>query len=593
MSTMEPLPQPFYADGAGEGLFGWLHPAARPGLFSFGMVVCNPFGFEEVCAHRSLRQLASSAAAAGVPSLRFDYPGCGDSEGDDLDGQALARWVNSVHRAIDSLKAATGVSQVCLLGVRLGAMLAALAASERDDVMGLVAIAPVVRGRAYLRELTVLGDAGAAGPAQHDGLLESAGFALTRSAVAELGAVDLRKLAKPAAPRVLIIERDDMASFDDWATVLQSQGVQAQRATWEGYAAMMEDPQRAQVPQRIVDGVVGQLRHWQATMPAPPVAATNQAQALSATLVTPTPDGRRLCETAVCIDAVGSRMFGVLTRMEGAGAQPAVLMLNSGSVHHIGPNRLWVKLSREWAQRGVTVLRVDLSGIGDSPARPGARENVVYSSHASADIAAALWYLRKEVGVTECHAMGLCSGGYHALKAAMAGQDLASVLMVNPLTYHWKDGEDVSGLKAYEVNGLASKFRRQLLTLEPWKKLLQGQLDVGIVINVLWRRLLNFGHPYALQVARALRIPLDRDLARELAGVTRRGVQLNFVFSEQAPGYELLQREGGKALHRLTQAHLATLDFVPRSDHTFTRREARDRLIEVLEARLLAECKQA
>jgi hypothetical protein len=116
---------------------------------------------------------------------------------------------------------------------------------------------------------------------------------------------------------------------------------------------------------------------------------------------------------------------------------------------------------------------------------------------------------------------------------------------------------------------------------------------VGMVLNVAWRRLLSFGYPHALQVARALRIPLDHDLARELAGVTRRGVFLNFVFSEQAPGYELLEREGGKAIHRLTQAHLATLDFVPRSDHTFTRREARDRLIEVLEARMLAECKQA
>ena len=48
-------------------------------------MICNPFGFEEVCAHRSLRHLAGAAAAAGIAALRFDYAGCGNSSGDESD----------------------------------------------------------------------------------------------------------------------------------------------------------------------------------------------------------------------------------------------------------------------------------------------------------------------------------------------------------------------------------------------------------------------------------------------------------------------------------------------------------------------------
>ena len=46
----------------------------------------------------------------------------------------------------------------------------------------------------------------------------------------------------------------------------------------------------------------------------------------------------------------------------------SALFLNAGSLHHVGPGRQWVELSRQWAARGVRCLRMDLGGIGDSPA---------------------------------------------------------------------------------------------------------------------------------------------------------------------------------------------------------------------------------
>ncbi|MET0334239.1 MAG: alpha/beta fold hydrolase [Rhizobacter sp.] len=591
---MKPAPQPqaCYLGPAGEKVFAWFHAPADESAPGVGVVICNPFGFEEVCAHRSLRHLAAALAAAGLPVMRFDYAGCGDSEGDDFQPGRMAAWVRSIHVVADVLKKIGGVSEVCFVGLRLGAALATQAALQRDDVAGLVAMAPVLRGRAYLRELTMLGAVADEpledrAPSSLSPVLETAGFVLTRETLDALSALDLRRLVTAPAPRVLLVDRDDVPGVKAWVPDLESVGARVEIGRWPGYAVMMQDPQRSRVPLGIVDGVVGWLRK----LPAVPITQpVEPASVASDTLDLPRGE-QTLSEHVVRIDAGGGNLIGVLTGSLPMRSRPAVLMLNSGAVHHIGPNRLWVQLARRWALQGINVLRLDLSGIGDSEARPSEEENIVYSRHAGADIESALQYLKQHIGATECHAVGLCSGGYHALKAAMAGQGLASVLVVNPLTFNWKEGRTMEDLKDYEIAGLAAKFRRKLFTVEPWKRLLRNKIDLGIVAKVLMLRLWSFVYPPAMAIARSLHLPLKDDLARELALVARHNIRLKFVFAESAPGFDLLEREGGDAVHRMVRREEASLDFIPHADHTFTRFDARERLVALLDQRVLGECK--
>jgi alpha-beta hydrolase superfamily lysophospholipase len=585
-----PAATPLYFGPAGAGLFGWLHRPAAGAGGGVGLVICNPFGFEEVCAHRGLQHLAAATAAAGIPTLRFDYAGCGNSQDDDFGPEAWDRWIRSVHEAADTLKRACGVNRVCLLGVRLGAALATLAALERDDVEGLIAVAPVLRGRAYLRELTLLGGSGASAP---DGSLESAGFILARETVESLARLDLRSLTQRPAPQVLLVERDDMpGGAAHWIPELERHGAGVNLASWAGFAGMMLDPQRAAVPQEIIDGVVGWLRTGPAGAAEHP-GPQHEVGASSLVRVLPGPEGpTSIRETALYVDAGTTRLFGVLTVADGSAraARPAVLMLNSGSVHQIGPNRLWVRLARRWAARGITVLRIDLSGIGDSAPREGAEENVVYSAHATQDIAAALAFLRAHIGDGECHLVGLCSGAYHALKAAVAGQALASSLMINPLTYFWHDGDELSDVKEYEVFALMSKYRGKLFTREPWAKLAHGKLEVRLIAQVVARRLWNIVAPYLLDVAQLLRLRLEDDLASELFAAARCGIRLQFVFATHAPGFVLLRKQGGYAIRQLVKRRQASIDFVPHADHTFTRMEARERLVATLDRLIQSAC---
>ena len=61
-------------------------------------------------------------------------------------------------------------------------------------------------------------------------------------------------------------------------------------------------------------------------------------------------------------------LVGVVTHpadVEVDKSSPAFLLLNAGSVHHVGPNRLYVKIARRLASLGFVALRFDFAGVGD------------------------------------------------------------------------------------------------------------------------------------------------------------------------------------------------------------------------------------
>lgn len=93
-------------------------------------------------SHRQFVLLARRLAAAGYPTLRFDYRGMGDSPGPLQQFESVA---DDVQAAIDALQAASpGVEQVVLWGLCDGASAALLYLNERADarVQGLALLNP-------------------------------------------------------------------------------------------------------------------------------------------------------------------------------------------------------------------------------------------------------------------------------------------------------------------------------------------------------------------------------------------------------------------------------------------------------------------
>ena len=519
--------RPLFFGPPDRPLFGWMHDAPAPSRV--GALVVSPFGYEAICAHRSLRHLADAIAHAGLPTLRFDHDGAGDSAGDDRDPDRLAAWVKGVHAAI----AALGVERVCLVGVRLGALVAAIAAAERTDVEAFVAIAPVVSGRAYLRELKMV---------QGDDADAALGFVLTPDTRAAIAKVHLAKLPRP--PRTLVLDRDDLPGAAELAD--------ADVRTVPGYVEMMLDPHRAVVPAAILAAT----RDWLAPLAAPGGEIAH-VRSESAT------------ERAV---TVGSGAFGILAGPPGSSRTGrAILFLNAGAVHRVGPNRLWTTLARRWAARGHVTLRLDFTGIGDAPPRPGADENVVYSPHALADVAAAVAFLRALPGVTEVRALGLCSGAYHAFRAVAAGHPLAGVVVINPLTYFWRDGLSLDQPKPlYQDASDVDRYSKNILRPDKWRKVLRGGVDVVAAARTVGRHAATVLASHARDVSRAAGFPWREDLGADLEAIARRRVDLQFVFAAGDPGLPLLRAQAGSALPVLERKGAICISTIDGADHTFT-----------------------
>lgn len=83
--------------------------------------------------------------------LRFDPSGVGDSWGETHDA-GLDEWETDVELAIDELRSRAEVRSVDVIGLRVGARMAAGGVANRSDVDRLVLWDPVLHGMAWVRE---------------------------------------------------------------------------------------------------------------------------------------------------------------------------------------------------------------------------------------------------------------------------------------------------------------------------------------------------------------------------------------------------------------------------------------------------------
>ena len=113
-------------------------------------IICDPFAEEKKCAQRTLAETARVLAGTGIAALHFDYRGTGDSSGDFVDF-GPRQWQEDVQAAIEFVHTQLEVSPVGLLGLRLGATLAAQVAEQNATIAWLVLWEPIIDGQQFVR----------------------------------------------------------------------------------------------------------------------------------------------------------------------------------------------------------------------------------------------------------------------------------------------------------------------------------------------------------------------------------------------------------------------------------------------------------
>jgi alpha-beta hydrolase superfamily lysophospholipase len=597
--------QPIYFSSGTHRLFGWMHAVADNAAPTMGLVICKPFGFEAMSSHLSVRAFAEAAAEAGIPALRFDYGGAGDSQDLEPAADQVDQWLQDVIAAVHELQRQTGVVRICLLGIRLGALLAVLAAARLAQIQALIAIAPVISGKRYLRELRTFELAAAQalaalpGPAQQtnsrdadlagEGHLEVSGFFLNAKTITALQNLDISTMRLPNVRKALVIDRQDLPVAVAWEHMLAESGTQSRYEALPGYVEMlMRPPNLTAVP----EGMVAAARNWLAGLePAAASAVSRPLRSVSEALVPAlnlaSDAGGTLIERPTILRP-DPLLFGIVTLpAQGEIRRRGVILLNSGGDHHIGPRRLHVSLAREWAKHGYTVLRLDLSGLGDSAARRGHPRNEVFPVDAIDDIRAAVELMRNRYGLRDITLAGICSGASHAVRAGMEGVAINRVLAINPLIFFWKDGVDVSDIQSWEVVHKPAAYLGRIWSLDSWRRLLFGDVSIWRVARIYIHRPLLAMNSFFRDVARAMHIRLKNDLGSELRDLKARGVRVVFVFSRGDAGMGLLQMQSGLSEKRLSE--LYCIRMIDGADHDFTRSRARAALGQTLSEELYAQ----
>lgn len=165
--------------------------------------------------------------------------------------------------------------------------------------------------------------------------------------------------------------------------------------------------------------------------------------------------------------------------------------------------------------------------------------------------------------------MGICSGGYHALKAAVGGVPLTGVVLINPLVFFWKPGMSLS-YPPYLVLQSAAQYRKSLFQLSKWRKVLGGRVEFQEVGGVVLRRAAGVAEAWTREAARRVGRPLVDDVGAELAGLARRGVSISFVFAAGNPGEGLLREQAGSTIRRLVRDGRVSIHRLEGPDHTFS-----------------------
>ena len=124
---------------------------------------------------------------------------------------------------------------------------------------------------------------------------------------------------------------------------------------------------------------------------------------------------------------------GVLTEPSVlAPARPAVVLLNSGIMHHVGTCRISVKIARALAKDGTMALRFDHAGIGDSMPRQDA---LPFEEAAPKEVTEVLDYLQTVRGIDNFVLYGLCTGADVAYATALLDPRVVGLVMIDAFAY--------------------------------------------------------------------------------------------------------------------------------------------------------------
>lgn len=566
-------------------LFGHLHLGAG-GRHRGGVLLCPPLGIESVAAGYAFRTLADQLAGAGFFALRFDYDGTGDSAGHQHEPDRVPAWLVSIRNGATFLKG-LDPHRMSVIGMRMGATLVVEAFdSEVPSVDDLVLWDPCASGRRFLREQSALGSfTGSARANNDDGSIDTPGLVFDEETVTELSRMAIGDTAGRLANGILLLTRTGRK--DDRSMRERLNMPHVDHRTISGQEDLVDvEPGYAIVLDETLDLIVNWLTERSDSFSENVLEGRTAGRPQG--IVGRTKDGAAIVEKAQSIGSHG--LFCITTSRHASIASsdvcpeesasdrahsspPTVVFLNAGVLDHVGPARLWVELSRTWAEAGLRVVRLDLTGIGESAVLHSRPQDFVYAPNAIDEIVEVLCELSPD-DPSNAVLVGLCSGAYHAIEGAMAGHT-RGVCLVNPDLTFTPPEVRVDAPVALQT-GKLDRRRQAVGAKKDWTRVLPSARGV---LGPLAQRLPDSAWWILNRVA--VKSPPGRTFSTLIGSHSR-----ILVIAGENEARRLRRGEKSR-LRRLQRTGLFELDVVPDLEHSLFERESRQVASDLLTRHIL------
>lgn len=251
--------------------------------------------------------------------------------------------------------------------------------------------------------------------------------------------------------------------------------------------------------------------------------------------------------------------FGSARHLVGIAGAPAasrseigVVVLNAGMVHHVGPFRLHVELTRRLNALGYPTLRFDLSTLGDSGASRDSRTRV---EQVRGDVDDAMQLLASDSGCRRFVLVGLCSGAQNVHTVARNDPKVVGAVF----------------LDGYAYRTLGYRLRRYLPRLLDPRR---------------WPRFRRRGKRAAREAAEPVFAvaPSPRDEVKaDFVHMLDRGMKMFLVYSGGISAYFNHARQFRECFGQVMKRPGVSTAYLAECDHTYILTGDRDRLLGRIE----------
>lgn len=551
-----------------ENVFYWLH-TPKLLLHNHAYIIVGAIGPEYMHTYRSIRLLADQIARAGNIAVRYDHAGMGNSSSNLIDSGLWNNWTQTPIILRQYIAKQFGIENFTVMAFRSGSLLIDAYNKKYND-KEIIFWYPYLQGAAFVRDMKLLDSK------QHTNstkpfTLEAGGYPLSEENQQALLKVNLLKQEFNAYHNALVIENGELSNKSFLSKNLK---IHAKETTTKFLLGLSTLCRQAELSIMPIDNIEV-IYNWIKALP------TNSKKLQQVSL----PEREYLKENSYTEKQIiinsETPIFGILSLPNNQATTKLLILTNSGSGHHVGPNRFHVNTARELVKQGIAVFRTDLSNIGDSPKKFINDSYQPYPKNAAQDINTVVEYFESLQSFKKIAIAGLCSGAHNAFHGALknTGNALRGLILINIITFSWKEGQSILVPEDSEMEINANEYQNNIFDITKWLGLFKTPSKlprlVLFVIKALGKKSLLFIRKFLLLFGYRRLTKLDKDLY----SITSRDINIHFLYAENEPTYSLLMSQANISTSELMKKDRLIIKKIKNAGHTFSTQASQKKLI--------------